>query len=127
MSALKVFCLKRCFFVGILCILDNLLAALSGSDFAQVSVVVTAHFHVEYLSVNGSGMRNKDLLHKVKHVHANVLKLLLNLLSIVLNEVKIFATLILFFVLNGRDCPPGSSSLSSIVLVGNTKQVPFFT
>ena len=99
----------------------GLLTSTLGCELAEVSVVISTHLVVKDLSVSCFRIRDQVLVNNVEDIVADLFKLLLNFLSVPFDDLQIVAALVLFFVLNGRDCSPCSSAGSYRVFVCNRK------
>ena len=74
---------------------------LSRGKLAEVSVVVTAHFHVEDLGLGDLSLLDQLVLKEVKHLLADEVELTLDLLAVPLDQLEVLAALVLFSVLDG--------------------------
>jgi hypothetical protein len=102
--------------VSILAWKDHL--PLAWSEFAKVPVVVALHLHVEDLRLGLFVSLSDKLVKLLKDLPADVIHLSLNLLPVGPNQLEVLAALVLFFVLNRRDCSPGCATRTDLVLVG---------
>ena len=68
------------------------------------------YFHVENYCFWHISLSYEGVCEEGKTALAQVMKLVFNRLAVPLNKFKMLRTFIFFFILNGRDSPPSSSS-----------------
>lgn len=63
-------------------------------------MIVTSHLAVENFGVNSFRIGDKIIIDDIQHVFADVLKLLLDLVSVHLDDLQVVAALVLLLILN---------------------------
>ena len=85
------------------------------------------HLVVEDLGLAALGRGNQVLVKNVQNVLADLGKLVLNLLAVLLDEGDLgLVALRLLFLLDGGDDSPGRTAGTDDVLVGNRQEIPLF-
>ncbi len=107
---LQGFGLNRSDLVGVLSLLDDDFALVAGTEFAQISIVITLHLEEEDFGLGVLGILDQHVVQQVDHVIADVLQLLLDLRTVTLDDVDVARALQLLLVLNGRNSAPGCTS-----------------
>ena len=82
---LQIFTLIRRVLVTILRILNRLFSHVAARKFAQVPVIVAAHFHVKDLGVGDFALGDEHVLEQTQHVLAKFKQLRLDLLFVPLD------------------------------------------
>lgn len=131
------------YLIGLMCSSRGDLALLARSKLSKVTVVVTlptwllafffyqhkkvheyAHLVVEDLGLARLGLRDEGIVEDVEDILADLLKLCLDLLSVVANGANVLLRALgLFLLLNRGDDTPGRASSTDNVLVGDREKV----
>ena len=103
------------------------LALVAVRKLRQIAVIVARHLVVEHFRLAARRRWNQIVLQYVKDVAANLVQLLLDLRTILLNlRYVIIVALGHFLLLNRRNDTPRRTARTNYVLVRNRQQVPFF-
>ena len=85
---------------------------------------MNAHLVVEHLALTSLGLGNEALVENVEDILADLLKLKLDLLTVLADDANVLlGALGLLLLLDAGDDAPGSTSGSDDVLVGDGKEV----
>jgi len=127
--------------VGLERLVGGLLALVANGEFGKVAVVVALprnrqsvavqirgrkneHLVVKDLGLSALSRRNEMLVKNFENVLADLGKLGLDLLAVLLDEADlVLVSLGLLLLLNGADDSPGCATGTNDVLVGNGKQI----
>jgi len=82
----------------------------TGSKFAEVTIVVTAHLHVEDLGVGDLRVWNEHILEQIEHVLADAIEFRLDHLAILVDQFEMSAAFVSLTVLNCTDGTPRRTS-----------------
>jgi hypothetical protein len=110
--------------VGLEGLVGRVLAAIANGELGEVTVVVTLHLVVENLGLARLGGGDQVLVKDLEDIFADLGKLGLDLLSVLLDEGDLRrVALRLLLLLDGGDYAPGSTAGANDVLVGNGEKV----
>ena len=97
-------------FVSLMSIVPCFIMFCSSSVFRLISVIISFHFRIENLSFRIGGAGNELSVNEVEDLVAEFVELSLYFCLIVSQQSNIFGTFLFFFLLNGTESSPSSSS-----------------
>ena len=111
--------------VGLQRVVGGTLAAVANGELGKVTVVVTLHLVVEDLRLAALGGLDEVLIENLEDVIADLGKLGLDLLAVLLNQSDLgLVALGLLLLLDRGDDSPGSTAGTDDVLVSDGQEIP---
>ena len=105
-------------------LLRGLFPVPAGLELRQIPVIVPLHLQVEHLGLPAGRRRDQVLVQKAQDAIADILQLLLDHLSVLLNPRNMLLVPFgLLFLLDARDDPPRCATRPDDVLVCHAQQV----